>query len=128
MPSLSVRAPTVLAGDYNNNGTVDAGDYDVWRKYVTTTHVMPNDPIGGTIGAAQYTQWRGNFGKPPGSGVSVSSVPEPTGAALILVGVLAIWPYRRSDRWLRARLKNTHQSRFKLSVLRPSSTHFGSKA
>jgi hypothetical protein len=87
--------PAGLTGDYNSNGTVDAGDYDVWRKYVTTTHVLPNDPIGGNVGPGQYTQWRSNFGKPPGSGVSVSSVPEPTCAALILIGILAMWPYQR---------------------------------
>ena len=63
---LSVTSAGV-PGDYNNNGIVDAADYVVWRKYQGTTHALANDPIGGTIGAAQYTTWRANFGKPPGA-------------------------------------------------------------
>src|SRR4051812_20781975 len=81
-------APPGLTGDYNNNGTVDAGDYVVFRKNAGTTTVLPNDPIGGTIGPAQYTQWRSNFGKPPGSGASVSTIPEPTSLVLLLTAML----------------------------------------
>lgn len=95
LDAIAFQPPPLLAGDYNSNNVVDAGDYVVYRKYFNTTHVLPNDAIGGTIGAPQYTQWRGNFGKPPGSGVSAASVPEPSTAALILLGVLAMWPNRR---------------------------------
>jgi hypothetical protein len=87
--------PPGITGDYNNNGTVDAGDYVVFRKTAGTTTVLPNDPIGGTIGPAQYTQWRSNFGKPPGSGLSVNAVPEPTALGLILAGMLATCFKRR---------------------------------
>jgi hypothetical protein len=75
-------------GDYNNNGTVEAGDFVLWSKYQGTTHVLPNDPTGGTIGAAQYTTWRSNFGKPPGSGADSSAnaaVPEPTSLVLLIL-------------------------------------------
>jgi hypothetical protein len=51
-----------LAGDYNANGLVDAGDYVQWRKVVGTGALLPNDAIGGTIGTAHYNQWRTNFG------------------------------------------------------------------
>jgi hypothetical protein len=90
-------APPGLPGDYNNNGTVDAGDYDVFRKTAGTTTVLPNDPIGGTIGPAQYTQWRSNFGKPPGSGLSVNAVPEPATLVLLFVGTLATCFHRRKQ-------------------------------
>jgi hypothetical protein len=90
-------APPGLTGDYNNNGTVDAGDYDVFRKSVGTSNALPNDPIGGTIGPAQYTQWRSNFGKPPGSGLSINAVPEPTALGLILTGMLATCFNRRKQ-------------------------------
>ncbi len=73
-----------IPGDYNNNGTVDAGDYVLYRKYAGTTHVLPNDPTGGTVGSAQYNTWRSHFGQPPGSGAGVSSaaVPEPSAAGI----------------------------------------------
>jgi hypothetical protein len=82
-----------VPGDYNNNGTVDAGDYVLWRKYQGTTHVLPNDPTGGTIGTSQYTTWRAHFGQPPGSGSGLAAhtaVPEPTLLVLLLVAAMAI--------------------------------------
>jgi T5SS/PEP-CTERM-associated repeat protein len=81
---------TGLPGDYNDDGTVDAADYVVWRKNEGTINTLPNDPIGGTIGAAQYNNWRANFGTSTGSGsLAESSVPEPTGAWLLMFGALA---------------------------------------
>ena len=56
-------APSPLTGDYNNNGVVDAADYVVWRNNQGTSNALPNDPIGGMIGAAQYNQWRAHFGQ-----------------------------------------------------------------
>ncbi len=50
------------SGDYNNDGTVDAADYTIWRKNEGTGGVLPNDGIGGTIGAAQYAEWRAQYG------------------------------------------------------------------
>jgi hypothetical protein len=90
-----------LAGDYNNNGVVDAADYDVWRKNQNTTHVLPNDPIGGTIGSAQYNQWRTQFGKPAGSGAGLpsallsSNVPEPATFALTMFAAATLCFVRR---------------------------------
>ena len=89
LDAIAFQPAPALPGDYNNNGTVDAGDYVVFRKYFNTTHVLPNDSIGGTIGPAQFNQWRANFGKPSGSGVSVGTVPEPTALFLLLAGILA---------------------------------------
>ncbi len=90
---LSV-ASAGIAGDYNNNGTVDAGDYVAWRKSQGTNTVLPNDPTGGTIGAAQYNTWRTNFGKPPGSGAGTdlasTTVPEPAGASFLLLTAM-LW-------------------------------------
>ena len=43
-----------LAGDYNEDGIVDAADYVVWRKGLGTIYIQ-----------AQYDVWRANFGKLP---------------------------------------------------------------
>jgi hypothetical protein len=80
-----------IPGDYNSNGTVDAGDYVLWRKYQGTMHVLPNDPNGGTIGAPQYNTWRSNFGKPPGSGAGEmlgAPVPEPATGLLFSIAIV----------------------------------------
>jgi hypothetical protein len=65
--------PVVLAGDYNNNGTVDAADYVVWRKLLNQNVTVPNDTTPGTVTQADYTVWRANFGRSvtPGSGANI---------------------------------------------------------
>ena len=90
----------VLPGDFNQNGVVDAADYLVWRKNVATSTALPNDLIGGTIGTAQYSQWRANFGTTSpgagsGSGFSVNApVPEPS-TLILLIFAVAGWHLRR---------------------------------
>ena len=72
-------------GDYNNDGTVDAADYVVWRKNEGTTNALPNDPHGGTIGPLQFDTWRAHFGQTAGSGaLPNTTVPEPASALLII--------------------------------------------
>ena len=84
MGKLSVAA-TGLPGDYNQNGTVDAADYVVWRNEIGT-------PAG-------YNTWRANFGATGGSGSDAaansfsnpsSNVPEPASIALLLTGLAAM--------------------------------------
>jgi autotransporter-associated beta strand protein len=79
---------TAIPGDYNNDGIVNAADYTVYRDKVGQPGgTLVNDPAGGVVGAAQYTQWANNYGatEPPAS-LSLS-VPEPT--ALLLAGIAA---------------------------------------
>jgi hypothetical protein len=78
-----------LAGDYNNDGSVDAADYVVWRK----------SGIGGQQG---YDDWRANFGEMSAgnsAALSFTSVPEP--GALCLLGCACVfmhvigWAFRK---------------------------------
>jgi hypothetical protein len=74
----SVIVPDDLAGDYNDDGAVNAADYVVWRK--------ANGPLG------EYETWRANFGRTaPGVGLGAalgsSAVPEPTAVVTALVAV-----------------------------------------
>ncbi len=69
---------TALAGDYNNDGKVDAADYVLWR----------NDPASYGGAPNGYTTWRANFGSTSGSGSglgSASQVPEPSCLLLAIV-------------------------------------------
>jgi hypothetical protein len=79
---------TPLLGDYNQNGVVDAADYDVWRKKSGSGTSLPNDDTPG-VGPDDYTRWRTHFGqRSSGSGVgsnldSGSSIPEPSSLGLL---------------------------------------------
>jgi hypothetical protein len=67
-------------GDYNNNGVVDAADYVVFRKYLNTTEVIPNDETPEWVVEEDWGVWRRRFGSTgPGGGASTSTVPEPAG-------------------------------------------------
>jgi hypothetical protein len=91
-----------IPGDYNQNGVVDAADYVLWRKTLTSSA----SPIGsgadgnsnGAIEAGDFTFWRENFGRASqiivntgaaaGSSESLTSgaVPEPASVWLLLLG------------------------------------------
>jgi hypothetical protein len=81
-----------LAGDYNDNGVVDAADYVVWRDNVGTNNTLPNNSLPGPIGPDHYNQWRANFGRTAagGPGGLATAVPEPSAMALIACGVVAL--------------------------------------
>jgi hypothetical protein len=72
-----------LVGDYNQNGTVDAADYVVWRTGLGTTYTQTD-----------YDVWRANFGQSAGSGAALPSaeplsaaVPEPASFVLLMMAV-----------------------------------------
>ncbi len=97
---LSV-GPPVFAGDYNDDGLVDAADYTVWRDNVgQPPGTLPNDNTGVTIGDDQYNLWKSNFGNAEagsgsGQGANGGAVPEPSSIALLLLGVAALASRRR---------------------------------
>jgi hypothetical protein len=81
-----------LAGDFNNDGSVDAADYVVWRKNLGTQE--------------DYNLWRANFGRPSKAAAAVSqatspaaAVPEASSVVLVLLGAaLYASPFRRRYR------------------------------
>ncbi len=77
---------TAFAGDFNDDGIVDAADYTVWRDNLgAAAYLLPNDVDGGTIGTAQYNTWKSNFGNTQTAAFSTSSVPEPTAVTIALL-------------------------------------------
>jgi hypothetical protein len=95
---LQVIEAISLAGDYNENGVVDAADYTVWRDNLgAAAGTLPNDVDGGVIGQAQYDTWKQNFGNVAGSGsLAVTTVPEPAAAVLWILGIIAVLLRRRT--------------------------------
>ncbi len=87
---------SLLSGDYNGDGVVDAADYTVWRDSLGATDLAPyelGDGNGdGKVTAADYDVWRSQFGMTNAAAVSSTrSVPEPSAIATLLCLVAA--PY-----------------------------------
>ena len=96
---------TLLAGDYNGDGAVDAADYVIWRKTIgqQASPFSGADGDGdGTIGAGDYNVWRANFGRaaaasaaaPSSSFTRSTNVPEANSLLLAILGALLISPSR----------------------------------
>jgi hypothetical protein len=87
-----------IAGDYNNDGLVDAADYVVWRKNVGgPANLLPNNSDGGPIGTAHFNTWRANFGMmaPASASHSHSIVPEPATSLILIIVATAGCRIRR---------------------------------
>ena len=85
-------------GDFNDDGSVDAADYVLWRKNEGTENSLPNDDgLGTPIRAEHYDLWRANFGGPAAPGLSTIAVPEP-GSALLLIIAGIVWHATKSVR------------------------------
>jgi hypothetical protein len=98
--SVALRSSVqILAGDYNNNGIVDAADYVVWRKGLGTIYTQ-----------SDYNVWRANFGQTAGSssGATASAaVPEPTTLVLLMFTTTGCCLRRRRT----AQVSITHYAR-----------------
>ncbi|TWT66980.1 hypothetical protein Pla123a_44090 [Posidoniimonas polymericola] len=70
--SLTPIGPPGPAGDFNDDGSVNAADYTVWRD--------------GGLPASDYDDWAANYGATTGGG---SAAPEPSALWLVVVGAVA---------------------------------------
>jgi hypothetical protein len=87
-------------GDFNVDGKVDAADYVVWRKSdgaATAMFTEGDGDLDGDVDDADFNLWRSNYGfvRQPlspnaGSGSGTAAVPEPSAAALLLVGLCVL--------------------------------------
>lgn len=94
----AVSLAVVLAGDYNNDGKVDAADYSRWRDTLGQTGAaLAADGNGnGLIDAGDYNVWKSNFGQTAGA-ASAAPVPEPH--TLMLLAVALACTLRRTGRF-----------------------------
>lgn len=77
-----------VPGDYNEDGTVDAADYAVFRDNLGADEgTLPNDIDGGTIGTAQYDTWAANFGSSLPGASGTAAIPEPGSLVLAAMGL-----------------------------------------
>jgi hypothetical protein len=94
-------APVGLAGDYNDDGIVDAADYVIWRKALSSGATsLPNETASlGVVDQEDYAAWRTNFGATQNeSAAAGAAVPEPSVWAMILLGLCSNLCRRRDTR------------------------------
>jgi hypothetical protein len=88
-------SPLLLAGDYNNDGTVNAADYQEWRQqFGRTGQSLSADGNGdGVVDTADYIIWRKSM--PAASNTNGASVvPEPVSVALAVLAATPFWAGR----------------------------------
>jgi hypothetical protein len=88
-------------GDYNDDGTVNAADYTVWRDRMGQDFTLPNeDPetTPGMVTTHDYVVWKSAFGNGGGgNGAFVKgAVPEPSNCLLLIFAATGVAAARRS--------------------------------
>jgi hypothetical protein len=110
--SAALAAAPLLAGDYNEDGNVDAADYVVWRKTGSSQagYDLWRANFGRTVGAATGTRHTATPGAGSAAPVAASSprlgeptaaVPEPGLMTLLFTGVVLHILWRRPSVALR---------------------------
>jgi hypothetical protein len=92
---LHLLATTPLVADFNQDGTVDAADYVLWRKNINSE--------------GAYDQWTGQFGESSGTGSGShlagpsanGATPEPSALLLAAIGCITAVVLRRRPRAVR---------------------------
>ena len=97
-----VRYETVagVLGDYNEDGTVNAADYTVWRDNLGATIALPNEGVSsGVVDQADYDFWKLHYGEVAlgSGGASAAAVPEPAAALLGMIGLVLSLTLRRKN-------------------------------
>lgn len=98
---LQVVAKPIFSADFDDDGDVDMTDYSIWRHAFKLNQLGDADGDNDSDGA-DYVMWRDQFGSHPGAGAGAgfdgAAVPEPTGALLFVMGLVALAGRRRGSR------------------------------
>lgn len=81
---------TVLPGDYNINGVVDAADYTLWRDELGTSTALANVTTPGSVLPEDYDRWANNFGATAATVTGVT-IPEPAAMVMAIMALMARW-------------------------------------
>lgn len=89
---FSITAIPALLGDYNLSGTVDNGDYLIWRQQfgsLTGAYTGADGNGNGVVDAADYVIWRKSSA--PSGGTSLAAIPEPNTICLFAMGISLVF-------------------------------------
>jgi len=82
-------SPPAVTGDYNQDGSVNAADYVVWRNQLGADVVKYFGADGngdGIVNHGDYAVWKSSYGDSGGSAFQAEGVPEPS--AVVLLGMM----------------------------------------
>lgn len=88
---LAVYSKPLLAGDYNDDGRVDAADYTAWRDALGQGIVLPGDSTPETVDQSDYGVWRDSYGASleiPAA-ASTLEIPEPAACGWLILCLCA---------------------------------------
>jgi hypothetical protein len=95
-PTLTIEYQPVFAGDYNNDGRVDAADYVLWRKHLDEFTMLANETATpGRVTAEDYDIWRTHFGAVEMQPDGMSLLPEPHTLTTAVCGALSLFGFAR---------------------------------
>ena len=94
--TLTILGVGQLLGDYDGDGIVGLGDYDVWKSTLSsTTDLRADGNEDGRVTVADYSIWRSRLDSGPvGSGAALASIPEPV-TWILLASSIAFLPRRK---------------------------------
>jgi endonuclease I len=95
--TLTLKGVVRLAGDFDGNGSVDSGDYLVWRRSFGQTGLTAYSGADGdgntVVDDADYDVWRAHFGQTASglaSNLVASSIPEPATASPLAIAAVVV--------------------------------------
>jgi concanavalin A-like lectin/glucanase superfamily protein len=103
--AASGQSQTLLAGDFDENKVVDAGDYVFWRKQVDAAQAVAGGAASRTVTADGYEVWRANFGatastevlQTSGGALAVNSLFDSAGATASIAVIPAVASLKSVD-------------------------------
>jgi hypothetical protein len=97
---LGLLAASVVPGDYNGDGVVSMGDFQVWRSSLgsaVTPGTKADGDSNGVVDIGDYITWRKLFAIAGGTSVSATnSIPEPTPLLLAIMALVLLTVRRPS--------------------------------
>jgi hypothetical protein len=94
-----------VPGDYDANGSVDSGDYIVWRATLgdVGVHLAADGNLNGEVDSGDYDVWRAHFGESNvlmEANASLATVPEAATTVLFICALMLLGALRTRYRFV----------------------------